>query len=84
MVDNPWTLEFWSLTAQGAYIKAYGLSVAQRTARLAGSSVGATRPAVDPAQRIIERQWILRKTVGSTTTSTSSGGMGSAGDGDPT
>jgi hypothetical protein len=77
MVDNPWTQKFWSITAQGAYVKKYGLSVAQRTARLAGSSIGALKPAVDPNLNTIERQWILSRKIGV------SGSGGSSGDGPP-
>jgi hypothetical protein len=62
-VPNPWTAENWSVTAQGAYIKTYGLSVAQRTARLAGSAVGALRPNEDKAH-VIERHWIIQKKIG--------------------
>jgi hypothetical protein len=77
-VNNPWLEEFWSLTAQGAYIKKYGLSVAQRTARKARSFVGALKPAFDPNLRTIERQWILSRKI-----STGGSSSGSAGDGPP-
>lgn len=80
-VNNPWSPEFWSITAQGAYIKQYGLSVAQRTARLANSSIGALRATTnDP--RVIERQWVIQKKIGSTTTTGSPTG-GSSGNGPP-
>jgi len=77
-VKNPWTAEFWSITAQGDYVKRYGLSVAQRTARLAGSFIGALKPKEPVPEKIIERQWILSKRIGG------SGGItGSSGDGPP-
>jgi hypothetical protein len=63
-VQNPWTAEHWSVTAQGAYVTKFGLSVAQRTARLAGSAIGALRPNEDKT-RVIERHWIIQKKVGS-------------------
>ena len=62
-VNNPWSEEFWSLTAQGAYVKKYGFSVASRKAKIAKSFIGAVRP-MQPAGRVIERQWILTKRVG--------------------
>lgn len=64
-VNNPWSGEFWSLTAQGAYVKKYGLSVAARKAKLAGSFIGAVRPMQVASGRVIERQWIITKRVGS-------------------
>jgi hypothetical protein len=64
-VKNPWMEEFWSLTAQGAYIKQYGFSVASRKAKLAGSFIGALRPKQVAIERVIERQWIITKRVGS-------------------
>lgn len=76
MVNNPWSEEFWSLTAQGSYIKKYGLSVATRTARMAGSQIGALRPKVNG--RVIERHWIIQKKIGA------GGGQGSSGSGIPT
>lgn len=78
-VVNPWSAEFWNITAQGEYVKTYGLSVAQRTARRAGVAIGALHPAVDPALRTIERQWILSRKIA---TSDGSGG-GTAGSGPP-
>jgi hypothetical protein len=78
-VDNPWTAEFWSITAQGAYIKKYGLSVAQRTARLAGSRIGALRPTVPQPEKIIERHWIIQKQGGGG----GGGGQGFSGSGAP-
>ena len=78
-VDNPWSEEFWSLTAQGAYVKAYGLSVAQRKARQAGSFIGALKPRIDGVSPAIERHWILSKKM------LGGGGMtGSSGSGAPT
>jgi hypothetical protein len=43
---NPWGSGpgEWNVTAQGAYIKARGFVEAQKAARAAGSTVGATRP----------------------------------------
>lgn len=43
-IANPWLPENWNLTAQGDYVKKYGVSVATRTAKLAGSSLGALKP----------------------------------------
>lgn len=78
-VSNPWSAEFWNITAQGEYVKTYGLSVAQRTARQAGVSIGALRPAVDPNIRIVERHWVLSRKIA---TSDGAGG-GSSGSGPP-
>jgi hypothetical protein len=42
---NPWSKEFWNVTAQGSVVKAMGIEKAQQIARAAGSYIGATRPA---------------------------------------
>ena len=42
--DNPWSLEHWSLTRQGAYIKKYGVEVAKTKARQAGAKLGDLKP----------------------------------------
>lgn len=76
-VPNPWSAEFWNITSQGEYVKRYGLSVAKRTARLAGSAIGALRPKAVAVERIIERQWILSKRTGG------GGTVGSSGEGPP-
>ncbi len=41
---NPWSAESWSVTRQGAVVKALGLEKAQQIAGAAGSHVGAVRP----------------------------------------
>lgn len=43
-VPNPWEADAWNLTEQGAYIKKYGVEVAKRKARQAGSALGALPP----------------------------------------
>lgn len=42
---NPWSAQHWNLTEQGRIVKEHGMAKAQELAKLAGSSVGATRPA---------------------------------------
>lgn len=42
---NPWTAADWNLTDQGAFIKKFGLAVAQRRMKEAGVKLGALRPA---------------------------------------
>lgn len=42
---NPWSAQHWNLTEQGRVVKEHGMAKAQELAKLAGSSVGATRPA---------------------------------------
>jgi hypothetical protein len=81
-VDNPWSEEFWNLTAQGAYISLYGLSVAQKKAREAGSFVGAVRPKIASPTKTIERHWIIQKGGGGSNSSTP-GNRGYTGDGPP-
>lgn len=41
---NPWSAQHWNLTEQGRIVKEHGMAKAQELAKLAGSSVGATRP----------------------------------------
>lgn len=77
MVVNPWSEEFWNLTAQGAYIKTYGFSVAQRTARKAGSSIGALQPRPVPP---LIKNFILIKKIGDD----GGGAQGTSGTGPPT
>lgn len=78
-VNNPWTPEFWNITAQGDYIKKFGLSVATRTASKVGVRIGDLKPRSD-ALPTIERRWILSKKIMG---GGSSGGQGSSGDGPP-
>lgn len=47
--NNPWSKEHWSLTAQGAVVKTKGMEQATKLAKAAGSSIGATKPAVRKA-----------------------------------
>lgn len=42
--NNPWTKEHWSATRQGQLYRELGKEKAERLAKAAGSSVGATRP----------------------------------------
>lgn len=44
LAENPWTKANWSLSAQGAYVRAHGSEKAAAAAKAAGSSVGATAP----------------------------------------
>lgn len=41
---NPWSVDGWNLTKQGAFMKQHGRERAEQMAKAAGSSVGATRP----------------------------------------
>lgn len=41
---NPWAREGWSITAQGAYAKQYGMEKAAAMAKAAGSFIGAPNP----------------------------------------
>jgi hypothetical protein len=43
---NPWSAGGWNLTEQGKVIREHGMTKAQELAKLAGSSVGATKPTV--------------------------------------
>lgn len=79
-VPNPWSPENWSLTEQGKYVSKYGVSVAQRKARQAGTKLGALRPLT--AAQAIERHWIIQKKVGGGAT-VGTGGGGTSGDGAP-
>lgn len=42
---NPWSAQHWNLTEQGKIVKEHGMTKAQELAKLAGSFVGATKPA---------------------------------------
>lgn len=44
VADNPWDADHWNLTAQGAFIQAHGLEMAEVFAKAADTSVGALRP----------------------------------------
>lgn len=76
-VPNPWAEDNWNLTAQGAYIKKYGVSVAQRKARQAGSYLGALKPEPVPA---VVRNFIMIKKIGS---ADPGGAQGTSGSGPP-
>jgi hypothetical protein len=41
---NPWRAEYWSKTEQGRIAKTLGVAVAERMARAANSTLGATKP----------------------------------------
>lgn len=78
-VANPWLAENWNVTAQGDYVKKYGVSVAVRTAKLAGSYLGALKPNTPPTALYNNLVIIQRKSFGG-------GGIigaGSSGDGPP-
>jgi len=77
-VANPWAPENWNLTAQGEYVKKYGVSVAARKARQAGTTLGALKPR--PVSTVLERHWIIQKGGGG---GGSIIGAGSSGDGPP-
>lgn len=78
-MDNPWTTQFWNLTAQGDVVRQWGLVTAQRLASEAGTTVGGPMPK-EPNDRPIIRNYILTKRIGSQ----SSGGKGYSGTGVPT
>ena len=42
--ENPWTPEHWNITKQGAVVTSKGMETAERMAKTAGSSIGATSP----------------------------------------
>lgn len=42
--DNPWSQEHWNLTAQGAYVKKYGVEYAAKKAKAAGAQFGNYAP----------------------------------------
>lgn len=78
-VENPWVAENWNVTRQGEYVKKYGVSVATRTAKLAGSYLGALKPNVQARALYNNLVIIQRKSFGG-------GGIigaGSSGDGPP-
>lgn len=81
-VPNPWAADAWNLTEQGAYIKKYGVEVAKRKARQAGTTLGALPPREGPFYRHLT---IIQKR-GANITVGGGGlvGAGSSGDGDPT
>lgn len=72
-VANPWLPENWNLTAQGEYIKTYGVSVAQRKARQAGTVLGALKPRVSP---MFTRNFIIIKKVSDDTSTQGTSGTG--------
>jgi hypothetical protein len=78
-VPNPWSPDNWNLTAQGEYVKKYGVSVAARKARQAGTMLGALKPR--PVSTVLERHWIIQKNGGGGGGSII--GAGSSGDGPP-
>lgn len=39
---NPWSVDGWNLTEQGAYLRAHGTEKANKMAKIAGSFIGAT------------------------------------------
>lgn len=88
MVNNPWSPEFWNVTAQGAYVRQYGVAVASRTAKLAGVTLGAVHPKTDEAS-VLVKQYVMIKKIGNTGGSGGGGGggligAGSSGNGPPT
>lgn len=46
---NPWSASHWNVTEQARYIQEHGMEKAQQLAALAGSIVGATKPAAAKA-----------------------------------
>jgi len=42
---NPWSAQAWNLTEQGRIVREHGISKAEELAKLAGSFIGATKPA---------------------------------------
>lgn len=77
-VPNPWLPENWNLTAQGAYIREYGLEVAKGKAKKAGTKIGAPAPRLIPENKTIVI--VQRRNIGG------GGGIvgaGSSGDGPP-
>lgn len=81
-VPNPWAPENWNLTAQGAYVTKYGISVASRKARQAGTKLGAPAPrpfAQPPFTVIVQHKGLLAPVGGGGLI-----GAGSSGSGDPT
>jgi len=79
---NPWLPENWSITAQAAYTRLYGLVIAQQAAKAAGSAVGALSPKGEaPFQG---KTYILTKRVYQNVGGgAASGGAGYSGDGPP-
>jgi hypothetical protein len=54
---NPWSAADWNLTAQGQYIKRYGVEAGARLARSVGSSLGALKPVT---ATIINKVYVIR------------------------
>jgi hypothetical protein len=75
-VENPWLAEGWNLTAQGAYIRKYGLEVAKTKAKQAGTRIGDLQP--KPLAALI-KQYVMIKHVSDDTAT-----QGSSGSGPPT
>ncbi len=81
-VPNPWSPENWNLTRQGDYIKKYGLSVAQRKASQAGTTIGALEP--KPKTRANYTVIVQRRNIISGGGGGGGSGSGSSGNGPPT
>lgn len=80
LLANPWTRDAWNITAQGAFARQHGLTLAKAYAADAGSHIGATKPApVDPAPKIERQTLIVNKLIGGGSVT----GSGSSGDGPP-
>lgn len=41
---NPWAADTWNLTEQGKYVKEHGMEKAQQMAKMAGATVGGSKP----------------------------------------
>jgi hypothetical protein len=88
-VANPWSAEHWNLTAQGQYVNKYGLEVAKKKARDAGSSIGALQPriaAVGPYTPIPKSNFtviVQRRGISAPVGGGGLVGAGSSGSGDP-
>ena len=82
---NPWLREFWNISAQGAFVRQHGMTVATAYARTAGVEIGATKPAPDAPQRIIEQRTFIRNKNITTENVfvTEVGSRGYSGDGPP-
>lgn len=80
MVDqpNPWAAASWNLTQQAAYIRTYGVALAQARARDAGTTLGAARPTPAPRAQFAgpgtaarPPTYIFNRTIGGAPTSQS-------------
>ena len=81
--DNPWEMDNWNLTAQGRFISQFGMALANAFAKNAGTTIGGSKPKATVAPRDL-MVLIQRRNIGGTTNNSSStGGFGSAGEGDP-